>query len=68
MNFTIEEVEKCISEGKFDMISFGRLFIANPDLVSRYKNDWPYNIPNDKLFYTSGPEGRLPSFLIDLFI
>jgi len=51
-NFTIEEAEKFITEGKFDMISFGRLFIANPDLVSRYKNDWPYNIPNDKLFYT----------------
>lgn len=58
-NFTIEEAEIFILKGKFDMISLGRLFIANPDLVPRYKNDWPMNVPDHKSFYTSGPEGYI---------
>ncbi len=37
--FNFEEAEKHVKENKFDMISFGRLFISNPDLVSRYEND-----------------------------
>jgi 2,4-dienoyl-CoA reductase-like NADH-dependent reductase (Old Yellow Enzyme family) len=24
-----------------DLISFGRPFISNPDLVERFRNDWP---------------------------
>jgi len=55
--FTFEEAEKFVLEKKIDMISFGRMFIANPDLVSRYKNDWPLNFPNEKTFYTPGKEG-----------
>lgn len=26
-----------------DMISFARLYINNPDLVERFKNDWELN-------------------------
>lgn len=57
--FTFSEAEKYIEEKKFDMISFGRLFIANPDLVSRYENDWELNVPNEKTFYTTGKEGYI---------
>ncbi len=37
--------EKAISEGHADLIAFGRPFISNPDLVERFKNDWPLAEP-----------------------
>jgi N-ethylmaleimide reductase len=39
--YTKESAEKAIAEGYADLISFGRPFISNPDLVDRFKNDWP---------------------------
>ncbi len=33
--------EHVIAEGHADLIAFGRPFISNPDLVERFKNDWP---------------------------
>lgn len=39
-------VTKDIAEGLIrssaaDMVSFGRPYISNPDLVERFTNDWP---------------------------
>lgn len=39
-----------------DLISFGRPFISNPDLVYRYKNDIELNEPNPQTFYGQGPD------------
>jgi 2,4-dienoyl-CoA reductase-like NADH-dependent reductase (Old Yellow Enzyme family) len=39
--YTQETAEKAIAEGDADLISFGRLFISNPDLVERFRNGWP---------------------------
>jgi 2,4-dienoyl-CoA reductase-like NADH-dependent reductase (Old Yellow Enzyme family) len=39
--YTRETAEKAIAAGDADMISFGRPFISNPDLVERFRNDWP---------------------------
>ena len=39
--YTKESAEEAISNGVADMISFGRSFISNPDLVERFANDWP---------------------------
>ncbi len=39
--YTKETAEKAIAAGDADLISFGRPFISNPDLVERFKNDWP---------------------------
>lgn len=36
-----ESAEQAIAEGHADLIAFGRPFISNPDLVERFKNDWP---------------------------
>ncbi len=38
--YTKEKAEKAISEGHADLISFGRPFISNPDLVERFSNGW----------------------------
>lgn len=35
--------EGMIRSGTVDLCCFGRPFISNPDLVERYKNDWPLN-------------------------
>ncbi len=39
--YTRETAEKAISDGHADLISFGRSYISNPDLVERFKNGWP---------------------------
>ena len=42
-----------------DAVSFGRAYIANPDLVQRFLSDAPLNTPNPQTFYTPGPEGYI---------
>ena len=39
--YTKEAAEKAVAEGHADLIAFGRPFISNPDLVLRFKNNWP---------------------------
>ncbi|MEA3277184.1 MAG: alkene reductase [Pseudomonadota bacterium] len=41
VGYTQESAEERISAGHADMIAFGRPYIANPDLVERFKNSWP---------------------------
>ncbi len=55
--FTKEEAEKSISDNKTDLVSFGRPFLANPDLVYRLENDLELNEPDPDTFYTPGEEG-----------
>jgi 2,4-dienoyl-CoA reductase-like NADH-dependent reductase (Old Yellow Enzyme family) len=43
--YTKETAEKAIAEGLADLISFGRPFISNPDVVERFKNNWPLAEP-----------------------
>jgi 2,4-dienoyl-CoA reductase-like NADH-dependent reductase (Old Yellow Enzyme family) len=40
-----ETAAKAIAEGHADLISFGRPFISNPDLVERFSNGWPLADP-----------------------
>lgn len=46
-----------IESGRADAVAFGRLFIANPDLVQRFKLGAALNQPNPRTFYTPGPVG-----------
>jgi N-ethylmaleimide reductase len=39
--YTKETAEIAIKENKADLISFGRPFISNPDLVDRFQHGWP---------------------------
>ena len=56
-DFTKETANKALEEGRADMIAFGRDFIANPDLVTRFKNDWSLAERNNSLWYGDGAEG-----------
>jgi N-ethylmaleimide reductase len=40
-----------------DAIAFGRLFIANPNLVERIKQNKPLNPPDRSTFYGGGAHG-----------
>ena len=46
-----------INKNLADAVSFGMPFIANPDLVERYKEDAPLSQPDNEFFYTEGSQG-----------
>lgn len=49
--------EAAIAAGEADAVAFGKLYIANPDLVERFAGKLPLNPPNMKGFYQGGAEG-----------
>ncbi len=55
--YTKELAEQAVASGRADLVSFGKLFIANPDLVYRLKNDLPLNEPDRATFYGGGANG-----------
>jgi N-ethylmaleimide reductase len=50
---------EAVESGHADAVAFGRLFIANPDLVQRLKLNAPLNAPNPKTFYTPDEAGYI---------
>jgi N-ethylmaleimide reductase len=46
-----------LRSGDADAIAYGKLYIANPDLVARFKVDAPLNKPDPSTFYDAGPKG-----------
>ena len=54
-------IDKTIAEhalqGGADLIAFGKLFIANPDLTRRLREDAPLNSPDRATFYGGGAKG-----------
>ena len=46
-----------LAAGKCDLVAFGRPFLANPDLVARWKSGAAVNAPDMSTFYTPGPKG-----------
>lgn len=40
-DYTLEEGNEAVASGRADAISYGRPFIANPDLVERFRNGYP---------------------------
>ena len=48
-----------VESGRADAVAFGRLFIANPDLVQRLKRNAALNTPNPQTFYSPGPAGYI---------
>ncbi|MDE2259274.1 MAG: alkene reductase [Betaproteobacteria bacterium] len=49
--------ESDLAADKCDLIAVGRPFLANPDLVTRWKTGAPVNAPDMSTFYTPGPKG-----------
>ena len=58
--YTQETAEAPIQTHNADLISFGRPFISNPDLVKRFANGWPLNPPADmKVWYSFDEAGYI---------
>ena len=49
--------EADLAAHKADLIAVGRPFLANPDLVERWKKGAAVNAPDPTTFYTPGPKG-----------
>lgn len=54
---TREQAVKILETGQADAVAWGKLFIANPDLVKRFKQNAPLNEPNPATFYTPNEVG-----------
>ncbi len=51
--YSQETAEAAIQRGHADLISFGRPFISNPDLVERFAHGWPLNpLADEKVWYS----------------
>jgi N-ethylmaleimide reductase len=55
--YTLKLAEETLAAGKADMFSFGRPFIANPDLVSRMRNGAPLAEAPKEYWYGGGAVG-----------
>ena len=48
---------EAIARGEADLVSFGRAFIANPDLVERLSEGAPLAVPDPATFYGGDARG-----------
>lgn len=46
-----------VESGQADLVAFGSLFLANPDLVERFRKDAPLNTPDPQTFYGGDAAG-----------
>jgi 2,4-dienoyl-CoA reductase-like NADH-dependent reductase (Old Yellow Enzyme family) len=53
----LKAAEALVSSGEADAVSFGKLFISNPDLPARLKAGAPLNPWAVETFYSPGPQG-----------
>lgn len=52
------QAANAVESGTCKGISFGRPYLANPDLPTRYRNGFPLNVQNQATFYIH-PEGEI---------
>jgi 2,4-dienoyl-CoA reductase-like NADH-dependent reductase (Old Yellow Enzyme family) len=56
-SFTKESAEKALADGIADAVAFGKAYIANPDLLARFKMGAPLNEWDMDTFYSGGAKG-----------
>lgn len=56
-NYTRDMAITAISSGYADLVAFGRLFVANPDLVERFKKNAPLNEIDRSTLYGGTAKG-----------
>lgn len=57
--YTLDMAREAVATGGADAIAFGRPFIANPDLVDRFRRAAVLATPDPSTFYAPGPEGYI---------
>lgn len=58
-SFDFKSGQEVVASGMADLVSYGTLYIANPDLVERFRQGSPLNPVDEATFYTSGAKGYL---------
>ena len=48
-----------LQQNLVDLVAFGKPFIANPDLVERFRNNTALAVPDAETFYQGGDEGYI---------
>ena len=56
-SYSRDEAAAAIAAGELSAVSFGRAFISNPDLVERFRNDWPLADFDMNGLYNPGEKG-----------
>ncbi len=64
--YTAETAEATLARGEADLVSFGSLFLANPDLVERFRAGLPLNAPDRSTFYGGDERGYTDYRTFDL--
>jgi N-ethylmaleimide reductase len=60
-----ESGNEAIASGYADLVSYGKLFIANPDLPRRFEQDAPLNQPHPETFYGGDAKGYIDYPTVD---
>jgi N-ethylmaleimide reductase len=55
--YELARAQAALADGAADLIAFGTPFLANPDLVRRYRDGLPLNAPEPASFYGGGEAG-----------
>ncbi len=55
--YTLDSANTAISTGAADLVAFGTLYIANPDLVERFAAGAPLNEPDGSTYYGGNAAG-----------
>jgi len=55
--YTLEKAQTALEQGDADLVSFGSLYIANPDLPERFKAGAELNTPDQNTFYGGDEHG-----------
>ncbi|MDO6820231.1 alkene reductase [Zobellia sp. 1_MG-2023] len=55
--FDQEKANAVLEEGNADLVAFGKLFISNPDLVGRFRENVEISEWDKNTFYTTGKKG-----------
>lgn len=55
--YDLAMAQAAVKTGAADAIAFGRLLLANPDLVERFRRDAPLNEPDMNTFYSGEERG-----------
>lgn len=58
-DYTGKSAQAALDEDRADAITFGRPFLANPDLPARVAGSLPLNSDDQATWYTQGPEGYI---------
>ncbi len=57
--YDAQSAEAVLESGAAQLVSFGALYVANPDLPERFATDADMNAPDRATFYTGGAKGYI---------